>query len=184
MASPFGGWAGFRAHGRRLGRELDLFSFHPEAPASPFFHPRGAIVYNQLLELMREKYRVYGYDEVITPQVFGVELWKQSGHYDAYRDDMFFADGIDEIEDPSYSVKPMNCPSHCLIYGAGAHSYRDLPRRIADFGRLHRFERSGVVTGLTMKIEVRPVTTRSEELFFPILNSFFLISSSPSPPAR
>ncbi len=134
---------------RRLGRELELFSFHTEAPASPFFHPRGAIVYNALIDLMRDRYRSYGYDEVITPQIFGVDLWKRSGHYDNYRDDMFFADGIDEVEERSSSVKPMNCPSHCLIYATKAHSYRDLPRRIADFGRLHRYERSGVVTGLT-----------------------------------
>jgi threonyl-tRNA synthetase len=134
---------------RKLGRELDLFSFHTEAPASPFFHPRGAIVYNALLELMREKYRQYGYEEVITPQIFDVELWKRSGHYDNYRDDMFFADAFDEVEQRSSSVKPMNCPSHCLIYGDRAHSYRELPRRLADFGRLHRYERSGVVTGLT-----------------------------------
>jgi len=134
---------------RRLGRELDLFSFHPEAPASPFFHPRGTVVYNQLLELMREKYRAYGYDEVITPQVFDVDLWKTSGHYDNYRDDMLFADAFDEVEERSNSLKPMNCPSHCLLFGAKAHSYRDLPIRIADFGRLHRHERSGVVTGLT-----------------------------------
>jgi len=83
---------------RKLGRELDLFSFHAEAPASPFFHPRGTIVYNALLELMREKYRQYGYEEVITPQIFDVELWKRSGHYDNYRDDMFFADAFDEVE--------------------------------------------------------------------------------------
>jgi threonyl-tRNA synthetase len=134
---------------RKLGRELDLFSFHTEAPASPFFHPRGAIVYNALLDLMREKYLHYGYEEVITPQIFDVELWKRSGHYDNYRDDMFFADAFDEVDERSSSVKPMNCPSHCLLYGDRAHSYRELPRRIADFGRLHRYERSGVVTGLT-----------------------------------
>ncbi len=134
---------------RKLGRELDLFSFQPEAPASPFFHPRGTVVYNALLELMRDKYREYGYEEVITPQIFDVELWKRSGHYDNYRDDMFFADAFDEVEERSSSVKPMNCPSHCLLYGDRAHSYRELPRRIADFGRLHRYERSGVVTGLT-----------------------------------
>ncbi len=134
---------------RRLGRELDLVSFHPEAPASPFFHPRGAIVYRALVDLMRERYREYGYDEVITPQIFDVELWKRSGHYDNYRENMFFADAFEDVEDRKFSVKPMNCPSHCLIYGGGAHSYRDLPRRIADFGRLHRYERSGVVTGLT-----------------------------------
>lgn len=134
---------------RRLGRELDLFSFHQEAPASPFFHPRGTIVYNQLIELMREKYLTYGYDEVITPQVFDVDLWKTSGHYDNYRDDMFFADAFDQVEERSNSLKPMNCPAHCVLFGARAHSYRDLPIRIADFGRLHRYERSGVVTGLT-----------------------------------
>ncbi len=134
---------------RRLGKELELFSFHPEAPASPFFHPRGAIVYNQLIDLMRERYRHYGYREVITPQIFDVALWKRSGHYDNYRDDMFFAGGFDDVEERAASVKPMNCPSHCLLYGEGAHSYRDLPLRLADFGRLHRYERSGVVTGLT-----------------------------------
>jgi threonyl-tRNA synthetase len=134
---------------RRLGRVLDLFSFHPEAPASPFFHPRGAIVYGQLLELMREKYRKYGYEEVITPQIFDVSLWQRSGHYDNYRDDMFFADAYENVEERSASIKPMNCPSHCLLYRGGANSYRNLPRRIADFGRLHRHERSGVVQGLT-----------------------------------
>ncbi len=134
---------------RRLGRELDLFSFHQVAPASPFFHPRGTLVYNALIELMREKYVTYGYEEVITPQIFDVELWKRSGHYENYRDDMFFADAFDDVEERGSSIKPMNCPSHCVLFGGKAHSYRDLPRRIADFGRLHRYERSGVVTGLT-----------------------------------
>jgi len=134
---------------RKLGRELDLFSFHPEAPASPFFHPKGAIIYNALVDLMREKYRQYGYEEVITPQIFDISLWKRSGHYDNYRENMYFADCWEDVEDRKYSVKPMNCPSHCLIFGTRAHSYRDLPRRLADFGRLHRYERSGVVTGLT-----------------------------------
>ncbi len=134
---------------RRLGRELDLFSFRPEAPASPFFHPRGAIVYNALVELMREKYLRYGHQEVITPQIFDVGLWHRSGHYEAYRDDMFFADGFDEVEERSSSIKPMNCPGHCLLYAGSGHSYRDLPIRYADFGRLHRYERSGVVGGLT-----------------------------------
>ena len=82
---------------RRVGRELDLFSFYPEAPASPFFHPRGALVYNALIELMREKYRAYGYDEVITPQIFDVVLWNKSGHYENYRDYMLFADAFDEV---------------------------------------------------------------------------------------
>ncbi len=130
---------------RRLGRELDLFSFSPLAPASPFFHPRGAVVYNQLVALMRELYREFGYQEVITPQLFDVELWRRSGHYDAYRENMFFS----QVDEREYSIKPMNCPSHCLIFGARPHSYRELPVRLADFGRLHRYERSGVVQGLT-----------------------------------
>ena len=130
---------------RRLGRELDLFSFSPLAPASPFFHPRGAVVYNELVAFMRELYKVYGYQEVVTPQLFDVELWRRSGHYDAYRENMFFSD----VEGREFSMKPMNCPSHCVIYGTRAHSYRELPLRIADFGRLHRYERSGVVQGLT-----------------------------------
>ena len=134
---------------RRIGRELDLFSFHAEAPASPFFHPRGTIVYNALIDLMREKYRHFGYEEVITPQIFSADLWRRSGHWDNYRDDMFYADGYELAGERTSSVKPMNCPSHCVLYGTRAHSYRDLPRRIADFGRLHRYERSGVVTGLT-----------------------------------
>jgi threonyl-tRNA synthetase len=130
---------------RRIGKDLDLFSFSPLAPASPFFHPKGAVVYNQLVGLMRELYREFGYAEVITPQLFDVELWKRSGHYEAYRENMFFSD----VEGREFSMKPMNCPSHCLIYGVHAHSYRELPIRLADFGRLHRYERSGVVQGLT-----------------------------------
>lgn len=130
---------------RRLGREMDLFSFSPLAPASPFFHPRGAVVYNQLVAFMRELYREYGYQEVITPQLFDVELWRRSGHLDAYRENMFFS----QVDEREFSIKPMNCPSHCLIFATRPHSYRELPVRIADFGRLHRYERSGVVQGLT-----------------------------------
>ncbi|MCE1228758.1 MAG: threonine--tRNA ligase [Firmicutes bacterium] len=130
---------------RKLGRELELFSFHPEAPASPFFHPKGAMVYNLLVDFMREHYRAEGYSEVITPQALDVSLWKTSGHYEKYKDSMYFT----EVEEREYALKPMNCPTHCLIYGAGKHSYRDLPIRYADFGRLHRYERSGVTQGLT-----------------------------------
>ncbi len=130
---------------RKLGRELDLFSFHPEAPASPFFHPKGTIVYNALVAYIRGLYRQYGYDEVLTPQILDVELWKRSGHYDNYRENMYFT----EADERQMAVKPMNCPSHCLLYAAGKRSYRDLPLRIADFGRLHRYERSGVTAGLT-----------------------------------
>jgi threonyl-tRNA synthetase len=130
---------------RKLGRELDLFSFHPVAPASPFFHPRGAAVYNELIAYMRQLYVRYGYEEVITPQILDVELWRRSGHYDHYRDSMYFT----RVDDREFGVKPMNCPGHTLIYAAKKRSYRDLPLRIADFGRLHRYERSGVTTGLT-----------------------------------
>ncbi|HEY7167606.1 MAG TPA: threonine--tRNA ligase [Candidatus Binatia bacterium] len=130
---------------RKLGRELDLFSFHPVAPASPFFHPKGALVYNALIAYIRDLYVRYGYEEVITPQIFDVELWHRSGHYDHYRDNMYFT----EAEDREFAVKPMNCPGHTFIYAAKKRSYRDLPLRIADFGRLHRYERSGVTAGLT-----------------------------------
>ena len=130
---------------RKLGKELGLFSFHPEAPASPFFHPKGTVVYNELVNYMRSLYARQGYDEVITPMAIDVNLWKTSGHYDHYVENMYFTT-VDERE---YALKPMNCPSHCLIYGNGRHSYRDLPIRYADFGRLHRYERSGVTHGLT-----------------------------------
>jgi len=130
---------------RKLGKELGLFSFHTEAPASPFFHPKGTVVYNELVNFMREMYLAEGYKEVITPQVLDVSMWKTSGHYDNFRESMFFTD----VEDRSFALKPMNCPGHCLIYGTERHSYRELPIRMADFGRLHRHERSGVSHGLT-----------------------------------
>ncbi len=130
---------------RKLGKELNLFMFTPLAPASPIFKPKGTIIYNLLQDYIREIYRREGYDEVITPQVFDVELWKKSGHYDKYKDNMYFT----KIEKTECAVKPMNCPSHTLIYSSELRSYRDLPIRIADFGRLHRYERSGVIAGLT-----------------------------------
>jgi len=130
---------------RRLGKELDLFSFDIVAPGSPFFHPKGAVVYNELVTYVRGLYRRYGYDEVITPQVMDVELWKRSGHYDNYRENMFFS----QLEEREFAIKPMNCPAHCLIYSSRKRSYRELPIRYADFGRLHRAERSGTLHGLT-----------------------------------
>lgn len=130
---------------RRLGPELDLFSFHPQAPASPFFHPKGAQVYRGLMGFVRDLYEDFGYQEVLTPQILDVELWHTSGHYDHYRENMYFT----QIDEREFAVKPMNCPTHCLIFGTRLRSYRDLPIRYADFGRLHRYERSGVVSGLT-----------------------------------
>jgi len=130
---------------RRLGKELDLFSFHPAAPGSPFFHPKGAFIYNELIAYIRRLYQHYGYQEVVTPQVSDAELWRRSGHMENYKENMFFT----EVEGRNFVVKPMNCPGHTLLYSAKKHSYRDLPLRYADFARLHRFERSGVLSGLT-----------------------------------
>jgi len=130
---------------RRLGQALDLFSLHPIAPGSPFFHPKGALVYNTLVEYIRRLYRRYGYTEVITPLIYKTDLYRTSGHYELFKDDMFLM-AQDEEE---YGVKPMNCPGHCYLFGTRKHSYRDLPIRYADFSRLHRFEPSGTLQGLT-----------------------------------
>jgi len=173
---------------RKLGKELDLFMMHEYAPAMPFFLPRGAVVYNGLVQLMRQAYVRHGYEEVITPQIFDKKLFLTSGHLPNYRENMYLPVTADEIDkaklalrvdvpqiqnadaDPkSYreadrvrdravidqltdleglGQKPMNCPSHCLIFGSRRRSYRELPWRMADFGRLHRYERGGVVHGL------------------------------------
>jgi len=138
---------------RKLGKELELVTFIPEAPASPFFLPKGAIIYNRLVQLMRDLYVPYGYDEVITPQIFDVQLWKTSGHYDNYRENMYFVRTEDQQEEGAHSrefgIKPMNCPAHTYVFASSKRSYRDLPLRIADFGRLHRYEASGATAGLT-----------------------------------
>ncbi len=130
---------------RKLGKELGLFYFHAMSPGGPFFSPKGASIYNGLQGLMREKYSQYGYQEVITPQIFDLELFHKSGHYANYRENMYFT----KVDERDFSMKPMNCPGHCLLYTNEHKSYRDLPWRIADFGRLHRYERSGVMHGLT-----------------------------------
>ena len=129
---------------RKLGKDLGLFHFHQLAPGSPFFTPKGAIIYNQLQALMRDKYTKYNYSEVITPQVYDVDLYHQSGHYENYRENMYFT----KVDERDFSLKPMNCPGHCVLYASERKSYRELPWRIADFGRLHRYERSGVMHGL------------------------------------
>jgi threonyl-tRNA synthetase len=130
---------------RRLGPALDLFSLHPIAPGSPFFHPKGTIIYNLLVQYIRGLYNRYGYSEVVTPLIYKTDLWKTSGHYEAFRDDMFLM----TVHDGEYGVKPMNCPGHCYLFASRKYSYRDLPIRYADFSRLHRFEQSGVLSGLT-----------------------------------
>jgi threonyl-tRNA synthetase len=146
---------------RKLGRELELVSFHPLAPASPFFLPKGAILYNGLLAYLREEYRRRGYDEVITPQIYDAELFKISGHYENYRDNMYFT----EIEEREFGVKPMNCPGHHLLFKERLWSYRELPVRFADFGRLHRYERSGVTAGLT---RVRTFSQDDSHIYTPV----------------
>jgi threonyl-tRNA synthetase len=133
---------------RRLGKDMGLFMFHPWAPGSPFFTGKGTTLYNELVNYIRDEYKVTGYDEVITPQVFNTDLFKKSGHYDNYAENMYFTKVNAEGEQES-GMKPMNCPAHCLMFGAERHSYRELPVRMADFGRLHRFERSGVMHGIT-----------------------------------
>jgi len=130
---------------RKLGSSLNLFFLDPISPANPFFLPDGAFIYNKLIEFVRNLYDKYDYKEVITPQIFSTDLWKKSGHYDFYLENMYMM----EVDDHEVGVKPMNCPAHAIIFQSTLRSYRDLPLRIADFGRLHRYERSGVTHGLT-----------------------------------
>jgi len=136
---------------RKLGRELELFMFHEYAPAMPFFLPRGAFVYERLVSYLRGLYEAYGYEEVLTPQVFDKRLFETSGHLANYSENMYRTvthESVDKGIDEAPGLKPMNCPSHCLIFGHRRRSYRELPWRVADFGRLHRYERGGVVHGL------------------------------------
>ncbi|HUN57667.1 MAG TPA: threonine--tRNA ligase [Candidatus Binataceae bacterium] len=144
---------------RKLGREMGLFVFEPIAPGQPFYLPKGLVIFNQLVDYMRRLYRRFGFDEVITPQVYKNELWHTSGHWDNFRENMFLSpdpEGDDARVDrgaegwrQGYGVKPMNCPGHTFVYRADKRSYRDLPLRFAEFSRLHRAERSGVLHGLT-----------------------------------
>ncbi|GBG27792.1 Threonine--tRNA ligase, cytoplasmic [Hondaea fermentalgiana] len=131
---------------RRKGVEQDLFFFHDFSPGSAFFKPHGARIYTTLLAFMREEYIKRGYTEVVTPNIYNAKLWKVSGHWDHYKDDMFtFQDGDKEM----FGLKPMNCPGHCLMFADSKHSFRELPLRLADFGVLHRNEASGALSGLT-----------------------------------
>jgi threonyl-tRNA synthetase len=131
---------------RRLGALLDLFHVDALSPGSPFYHPKGAVLFQGLVDYVRSLYPKYGYQEVITPQVFRTDLFKKSGHYDHFRDDMFLMLGD---EDEELGVKPMNCPGHCELFAFAKRSYRELPLRFAEFTRLHRNERSGTLTGLS-----------------------------------
>ncbi len=143
---------------RKLGKELELFMFHEYAPAMPFFLPRGAGIYNRLVDYIRSLYVDYGYEEVITPQFFDKKLYETSGHLANYMENMYLPVPSEQLksehdDEPRkdldwIAAKPMNCPGHCLVFGQRRRSYRELPWRVADFGRLHRYERAGVVHGL------------------------------------
>ncbi|KAM8885203.1 threonine--tRNA ligase 1, cytoplasmic [Spinachia spinachia] len=130
---------------RKLGREQDLFFFHDLSPGSCFFLPKGAFIYNTLIEFIRSEYRKRGFQEVVTPNIYNSKLWQTSGHWQHYSDNMFSF----EAEKETFALKPMNCPGHCLMFDHRPRSWRELPIRMADFGVLHRNELSGALTGLT-----------------------------------
>jgi threonyl-tRNA synthetase len=130
---------------RRLGVQLDLFSFHDVSPGAPFWHPRGQLLWRLLEDAMRDLQARRGYLEVSTPMLVSERLWRQSGHWDLYRDNMF----LFEAENQTFSLKPMNCPESTFVYRSRVRSYRDLPLRYSEFGRLHRNELSGTLSGLT-----------------------------------
>ncbi|SDJ78802.1 threonine--tRNA ligase [Sediminibacillus albus] len=129
---------------RKLGQQLELFMFSEEAPGMPFYLPNGQFIRNQLESFIREVQNSYGYQEVRTPIMMNQRLWEQSGHWDHYKDNMYFS----EVDDQRFALKPMNCPGHMLIFKHKLHSYRDLPVRFAEFGQVHRHEFSGALNGL------------------------------------
>ena len=129
---------------RKIGKEMDLFAFHEEGPGFPFFHPNGMILMNELLGWWREVLEERGYGEIKTPLIMNEELWHRSGHWDHYKENMYFT----KIDDEDYAIKPMNCPGSVLTYASNQHSYRDLPIRLAEFGQVHRHELSGTLHGL------------------------------------
>jgi threonyl-tRNA synthetase len=133
-----------RGH-KRVGEQQELFHFSYLSPGSAFFHPRGALIYNKLIDIIRHQYKIRQYKEVVTPNMFNLKLWKMSGHYANYKDNIF----LFKSENQGFGVKPMNCPGHCLMFNQCDRSYRDLPLRFGDFGVLHRNEISGALHGLT-----------------------------------
>jgi len=130
---------------RKIGKEQELFFFHELSPGSCFFLPKGQFIYNKLETFIREEYRKRGFQEVITPNIYNSDLWKTSGHWQHYEENMFRT----SIEKQVFALKPMNCPGHCLMFRHRSRSWRELPLRMADFGVLHRNEASGALTGLT-----------------------------------
>ena len=143
---------------RKLGKELDLFSLHEEGPGFPFFHPNGMVIRNELINYWREVHRRYGYQEIKTPMILNRKLWETSGHWDHYKENMYFTQ-IDELD---YAIKPMNCPGGMLVYATQPRSYRDLPLRLGELGLVHRHELSGALHGL---FRVRNFTQDDAHLF-------------------
>lgn len=129
---------------RKLGKQLDLFSFHEEGPGFPFFHPKGMILRNKLMDYERELFKEFGYVEIMTPVILSKKLWLQSGHWDHYKENMYFT----QIDDEDYAIKPMNCPGGILFFKTQQRSYRDLPMRVGEFGLVHRHELKGALHGL------------------------------------
>ncbi|MDZ4857394.1 MAG: threonine--tRNA ligase [Candidatus Hydrogenedentes bacterium] len=143
---------------RKLGRQLDLFSFQPYGPGFPFFHPNGMVVLNALMEFWRVEHVKRGYSEIRTPMILDKVLWEKSGHWDHYKENMYFT----QIDEREFAVKPMNCPGSMLVFKTDLRSYRDLPMRLAEVGTVHRHEKSGVLHGLT---RVRMFTQDDAHLF-------------------
>jgi len=143
---------------RKLGKQLNLFSFHEEGPGFPFFHPKGMVIRNELIAYERELFREFGYEEIMTPIILSKKLWLQSGHWDHYKENMYFT----QIDEEDYAVKPMNCPGGILYYKTNQHSYRELPKRVGEFGIVHRHELHGALHGL---FRVRVFTQDDAHIF-------------------
>lgn len=163
---------------RKLGKEMDLFSFHQEGAGFPFYHAKGTQIFNGLKNYMRTIWKKNNYKEIITPAMMDAELWKQSGHYDHYKDNMYFCD----VEDRDYAIKPMNCPGAILTFKERPHSFRELPLKLSEFGHVHRFELSGVLHGLfrvrAFTIDDSHIFCTPEQLESEILNSIQIIDET------
>jgi threonyl-tRNA synthetase len=146
---------------RKLGKEMDLFSFQDDAPGFPFWHPKGTILWNALADYIRMECAKRGYQEIKTPMILNSDLWKRSGHWDNFHENMYFT----EIDEETFAVKPMNCPGCSLIYKYHLHSYRDLPLRFSELGTVHRHELSGVLHGL---FRVRAFTQDDAHIYTPL----------------
>jgi threonyl-tRNA synthetase len=144
---------------RKLGKEQDLFHFQEEAPGAVFWHPKGWTMFQALIAYMREKQRAAGYQEVNAPEIMDADLWRRSGHLQTFGENMFFTKTPDER---NYAIKPMNCPGHIQIFNHGLRSYRELPLRFAEFGKVHRYEPSGALHGL---MRVRAFTQDDAHVF-------------------